>query len=414
MATPASRACGPNSARNAFETKTQTTPSGGTHYLYRAPQEPVANSASLIAPGIDIRGMGGYILVSPSRNGAAGYVWEVSSREISLADWPKALSDRLRPKKLAFESAPAVIEGGRNQYLTSMAGALRRKGLSANEIAAAIGAANKDRCKPPLEEKEVGLIARSVGRYEPAEPLPMPKNLAETRANLGLLTYDDLCRMATEHVDWAIEGLLRGSGIMLLAGRAGAGKSMLARNLARSVGQGGSFLGRRCVQGPVLWVGLEEPVETLREHLELMGGAALNIMYRLDPFRGDQLEWLRAAVELERPRLVIIDTIASFAGIENICDYSQVERATAPILELRTKYGTSFCLNHHTNSANTVYGGPAWERVPDTILILTKNEDGTRFAKSVKNRGGVELEPTVVTLDQVTGLIELGRIEIHR
>ena len=220
-----------------------------------------------------------------------------------------------------------------------------------------------------------------------------------------LLTYDDLCRMTTERVEWAIEGLLAASGILLLAGRAGSGKSVIGRNLASSVASGRDFLGRRCRQGPVIYVGLEDPVRDLQEHLGLLGASELPIFFRVTQFHGDQAAWLRRKVELVKPALVVIDTIGAFANIENICDYSQVERATAPLLDLRTRFGTSFLLNHHTNGAGTVYGGAAWERVPDAILVLTGTGDEERFLKSAKMRGNAVFEPTVVRFDRETGSI---------
>jgi hypothetical protein len=49
----------------------QQTPGGGTHYLFLYPQdgEPVPNSVSKIAPKIDVRGDGGYIVIAPSLTG---------------------------------------------------------------------------------------------------------------------------------------------------------------------------------------------------------------------------------------------------------------------------------------------------------------------------------------------------------
>jgi hypothetical protein len=71
------------------------------------------------------------------------------------------------------DSAPAGDQGGvllagtRNAGLASLAGRLRRAGLAQSEIEAALLAANQTRCSPPLAEREVLSIARSIARYLP-------------------------------------------------------------------------------------------------------------------------------------------------------------------------------------------------------------------------------------------------------
>ena len=54
-------------------TFTVRTPSGGTHLYFTAPDTPVGNSASKLAPLIDIRADGGYIVVPASRTPAGPY-----------------------------------------------------------------------------------------------------------------------------------------------------------------------------------------------------------------------------------------------------------------------------------------------------------------------------------------------------
>jgi hypothetical protein len=60
-----------------------------------------------------------------------------------------------------------VPEGGRNDHLISLAGAMRRRGASVNVIETALMAENQERCRPTLSEEEVRGIAKSAGRYEP-------------------------------------------------------------------------------------------------------------------------------------------------------------------------------------------------------------------------------------------------------
>src|SRR5712692_4654517 len=61
----------------------------------------------------------------------------------------------------------------RNDGLTRLGGALRRKGSTPAEIGTELLAANARRCRPPLGEVEVFKIAASVARYEPGGPDPL-------------------------------------------------------------------------------------------------------------------------------------------------------------------------------------------------------------------------------------------------
>lgn len=54
-----------------------STPTGGKHYWFREDyRHPIGNSASLVAPGVDMRGMGGLIYAAPSRDSAGTYSWD--------------------------------------------------------------------------------------------------------------------------------------------------------------------------------------------------------------------------------------------------------------------------------------------------------------------------------------------------
>jgi hypothetical protein len=62
-----------------------------------------------------------------------------------------------------------VPEGGRNDYLTSLAGVMRHRGMGESAIAAALLAENASKCDQPLPEDEVRRIVKSVMRYAPGE-----------------------------------------------------------------------------------------------------------------------------------------------------------------------------------------------------------------------------------------------------
>jgi len=154
------------------ETLAVDTPSGGRHYYFRAPKgTQIKNSASAVADGIDVRGDGGYVLFPPSETGAGRYHVRHRAPVASAPDWLlKALT---RPQNgRTKQAAPVegdVPEGRRNAALTSLAGAMRRKGMSRDAMEAALLKENAARCTPPLPDAEVRDIAKSVARYDPAE-----------------------------------------------------------------------------------------------------------------------------------------------------------------------------------------------------------------------------------------------------
>lgn len=63
----------------------------------------------------------------------------------------------------------AILDGHRNTALASLAGTMRRKGMTESAIKAALLVENATRCRPPLHEAEVTAIAYSVSRYAPGD-----------------------------------------------------------------------------------------------------------------------------------------------------------------------------------------------------------------------------------------------------
>lgn len=163
------------------------TGNGGRQYLFRQPppperDAPYRNTAGSLAPHVDTRADGGYIVVPPSvLEGDKRYAWVP---ECGIEDGPESLP--LPPawlvQMLDALSAPAcsapcvddtsgrantVPSGQRNATLARLAGAMRRVGMGQAEIAAALHATNDTRCDPPLPRQEVERIAASIARYEP-------------------------------------------------------------------------------------------------------------------------------------------------------------------------------------------------------------------------------------------------------
>ena len=60
------------------DTAAATTPSGGKHLFYDYPTDGtvVPSKNGVLAPAIDVKAKGGYVIVAPSRRGDDAYVWD--------------------------------------------------------------------------------------------------------------------------------------------------------------------------------------------------------------------------------------------------------------------------------------------------------------------------------------------------
>lgn len=147
---------------------------GGLHLYFRRPPGNVRNKVALSGfPGFDVRADGGYVVAPPSLHvSQRRYRWEASPDEIQVAEMPPRLIALLTDPaygvtdQLDHEGGGKIPEGQRNATLTSLAGAMRRRGMTPASIEAALLTENKQRCDPPLPTTEVARIVRSVARYQ--------------------------------------------------------------------------------------------------------------------------------------------------------------------------------------------------------------------------------------------------------
>lgn len=152
-----------------------TTPSGGWHYWLRHPEgEEVRNSAGTLAPGVDVRGAGGFVVAPPSRCPKGAWRW---SSGTGLAEMPDEWADAMRAKDTPNGRKPeppgtwvsmvrnGAPEGGRNHALARLVGHMLAKDLDARltlELAHLVNSRNK----PPLPGDEVDRIVASIAGKE--------------------------------------------------------------------------------------------------------------------------------------------------------------------------------------------------------------------------------------------------------
>jgi hypothetical protein len=159
------------------ETIESITPRG-RHIFFRCENDAIRNCAGAIAPGLDIRGDGGYVVLPPSIHPSGrSYVWSVDSAD-HFAGAPAWLTNWLggsdnggwrrkakSPEHWHHVLTNTVSNGARNSTLTSICGKLLNTGLT--ELAFlydVMRCINIARCAEPLSEGEVHTIVASVAR----------------------------------------------------------------------------------------------------------------------------------------------------------------------------------------------------------------------------------------------------------
>lgn len=222
----------------------------GHHLLYRMPPLDIRNSAGQLAPGVDVRAEGGYIVWWPAHGLQA-----VGDLE-GLSEPPQWLLDRLlKPKTngndggLVPANGAKEGQGRRNVTLTALAGSMRRAGLSAAAILDALHKENYERFDPPLPGAEVNIIAAQSAKWEQgAVHARAPEPRIETGATdtpIAIPTLQEIMGMEVKFRPWFYQQLVT-SGAFLITGRPKVGKSWLLMQLAISAARGDEFLGFDC------------------------------------------------------------------------------------------------------------------------------------------------------------------------
>jgi hypothetical protein len=327
-------------------------------------------------------------------------------------EWAAALQRSATTAQRASSASPTssvVEEGGRNAFLASRAGYLRRGGFSEAEIHAALDELNRNRCRPPLSDAEVAGIARSCARYEPgvAPAHDVGSSRAEGRLGETSLQFTSMSELLAEpltDVQWLVEGRLSAGGISLLAGKPKSGKSTLARALALAVARGEPFLGWTTSQGAVAYIALEDKRDEIRAHFEAQGATGDEPLWLfVGTAPGGAVAQLRDYAFRERPRLIVIDTIFRFARVRDTNDYAVMTAALEPVLAIARETGAHVLLVCHAKKGDTrggdaILGSTALFGTVDTALILSRNEQ-RRTLCSIQ-RYGSDLPETVVELDE--------------
>lgn len=388
----------------------QRTGSGGQHQFFRHPDIGLYLNKVDALPGIDIRGEGAYVVVSPSvYEDGRTYEWEngVSILDaVEIADANESVIELLKLNPRGEKSNSTiqrrepinmkdVPEGKRNSTMYSAACGLRRYGF-AYETALEALMRETSLWTSPLSQFEVRKILDSAYSHEPGEVTIYSVNGVTAEFNEKGEYIPKLPPSIPREKfinppplkPAVIEGFLRQGEAMLIAGSPKAGKSFLLSQLALAVASGTHWLGKHCRKTDVLYVDAELSEEIVCQRL--------HDIWRMDdtkiPVYPENIEVKSLKNESEsysisdvaddvqhnpgKWGLVIIDPLYMFTkGDQN--DNTQMKTEMDQVKRIYAT-GASVIINHHTTkgmqngklSIDRASGAGVIGRFFDTIMSL--------------------------------------------
>jgi hypothetical protein len=157
----------------APHTHTVYTPSGGWHLYYEVDRE-VPNSVGRLAPGVDVRGDGGYVLAPPTPGYKVAISAPIAALDPLLLTAVQRRGGAFTRDRFEFperdpetgEVKDPIGEGERNDWLLRACGHGRELGID-DEGTLTEWALNVNQLyiDPPLDEAEVRHVVRSSLRY---------------------------------------------------------------------------------------------------------------------------------------------------------------------------------------------------------------------------------------------------------
>ena len=154
------------------------TPRPGRHLYFRMPEAPLRNSASKIAPGVDVRATGGFVICPPSIHPSGrAYAWSVDSAN-AFAAAPEWLLAKITERTNGNGAAPTppstwrrlmadgVDEGQRDASAAKLAGYLMRRFIDPTVVLEIVRMWNTARCRPPLPDADIERVVNSIAGKE--------------------------------------------------------------------------------------------------------------------------------------------------------------------------------------------------------------------------------------------------------
>jgi hypothetical protein len=370
-------------------TTLQVQTSRGKHFYFSFENGISIDADKVLGSEIGIRGQGGFVILPPSVHANGGFYPTVEqNKPIQL---PEALKDRLFVKsEKRTGSAGAVqqtIPEGPTQCFLNIPGWLNAPPGNVGIVhPGSLHHENEQNCDPPLPEREVEAIAKSVSRYEPAAERAVRNNA------FTLIEAEDLLTLEEPETEWLWEGILPAGGLSLLVAKPKVGKTTLAFNLAVAVAAGEDFLGRKTKQAQVIYLAHEEKKSEIQKKLKALPHRPGKISFYFGSAPEKAIQEVRHLIQETKAGFLVVDVLQKLCRVKDLNDYAQVTNTLEPLMSMAREENCHIMLTHHAGKADRrdgddILGSTALLGGVDTSIHIKKREQRRTFF-TIQRYGG--------------------------
>ena len=412
-----------------------TTPTGGKHYYYLTDNE-YSNKASIL-PGVDVRGLGGYVVGPGSAINGTLYEAEhlmepqrANSEVIQLLGACKKRETSTDPFEALEKgySETLIPQGSRTDYLIKQCAQLCDGTKTLETMKKMIQVINETNLETPLTDRELETeVFPSLERFKKHEVKKVDPEDSIDLNKINLVSVSDIKK---ERVEWFIPGYIPKGTITIIGGDGGLGKTSLWCNIASAISNGTPCVLQEnndvlCPQGEVIYFsGEDDTARVLRPRLEQNGANLDNI--KTIPMDDDAFTSLSIGgaliediIEARRPMLVIFDPIQQFIKNADMSKRNDMRKIMTSLSKLGKKYGTTFILVMHTNKRDKI--GSFRDKLSDSadlwdiarsIIALGRNQNNENFITHEKSNYGIRQNAILYHIEN--GKIIRDSIETER